>query len=125
MNIIKNIVGENKREWDSKIKDALWTYRIMTKNSTRKTSFELVYELEAKLPIDLWIPTLHFSQPYMNESEALQGIIDQSIELDESRGTSLDQMACNQENIKGMFDHKARQWNFKEGNHVLVWDKRK
>jgi hypothetical protein len=47
------------------------------------------------------------------------------IELDESRRTALDQMACKQENIKGPFDHKARERDFKEGDLVLLWDKRK
>jgi len=34
-------------------------------------------------------------------------------------------MARNQEKIKGMFDHKARERNFEDGDLVLVWDKRK
>jgi hypothetical protein len=125
MNIVKKIVGENKKAWDSKIKYALWEDCITTKTSTGKTLFELVYGLEAKLPINLQIPTLRFAQQYMTDSEALQGRIDQLIELDESRRGALDQMACNQEKIKGTFDHKARQRIFKEGDQVLVWDKRK
>jgi transposase InsO family protein len=58
MNIVKKIVGENKKAWDSKIKYALWEDRITTKTSIGKTPFELVYGLEAKLPINLQIPTL-------------------------------------------------------------------
>ena len=60
----------------------------------------------------------------MIDSEALQGRIDQLIELDESRGGVLDQMARNQDKIKGTFDHKARERIFK-GGQVLLWDKRK
>jgi transposase InsO family protein len=76
MNIVKKIVGENKKAWDSKIKYALWEDRITTKTSTGKTPFELVYGLEAKLPINLQIPTLQFAQQYMTDGEALQGRID-------------------------------------------------
>jgi hypothetical protein len=79
MNIVKKIVGENKKDWDSKIKYALWADRITTKTSTGKTTFELVYGLEAKLPINLQIPTLRFAQQYMIDNEALQGRIDQLI----------------------------------------------
>jgi hypothetical protein len=43
MNIIKKIMGENKNNWDIKIKYALWEYRTTTKTSTRKRQFELVY----------------------------------------------------------------------------------
>jgi hypothetical protein len=45
MNIVKKIVGQNKKAWDTKIKYALWEDRIMTKNSIGKTLFELVYRL--------------------------------------------------------------------------------
>jgi hypothetical protein len=34
-------------------------------------------------------------------------------------------MAKNKDKIKGTFDHKERQRNFKDGDLVLMWDKRK
>jgi hypothetical protein len=45
MTIIKKMVGDNMKIQDSKIKYALWDDRI-TKDSTRKSPFELVYEME-------------------------------------------------------------------------------
>jgi hypothetical protein len=36
MNIIKKVVGENKKSWDSKIKYALWEDRITRKTSTER-----------------------------------------------------------------------------------------
>jgi hypothetical protein len=42
----------------------------------------------------------------MIDNEALQGRIYQLIELDESRRGALDEMVCNQEKIKEMFDNK-------------------
>jgi hypothetical protein len=53
MNIIKKVMGENKKSWDSKIKYSLWEDRITTKTSMGKTPFELVYGLEEKLPVNL------------------------------------------------------------------------
>jgi hypothetical protein len=53
MNILKKVVGENKRSRDSKIKYAEWADRITTKPSIGKTPFELVYGLEAKLLVNL------------------------------------------------------------------------
>ena len=43
MTIVKKIVGDNKKAWDSKIKFALWADRITKKSATRKSPFELVY----------------------------------------------------------------------------------
>jgi hypothetical protein len=57
MTIIKKIVGENMKSWDSKIKYALWADRITKKASTGKSPFELVYGLDVKLLVHLKIPT--------------------------------------------------------------------
>jgi transposase InsO family protein len=68
MNILKKVVGENKKSWDSKIKYAVWADRITTKNSIGKTPFELVYGLEVKLLVNLQIPILRFSQQYTTDA---------------------------------------------------------
>jgi hypothetical protein len=125
MNIINKVVGENKRSWDSKIKYSLWTDRIKTKTSTGKTSFELVYGLEDKLYVNLQIPILRFAQQYTTEGEAIQGRINQLVELDESRRVSLSQMARNQEKVKNTFDHREKERGFTKGDLVLLWDKRR
>jgi transposase InsO family protein len=125
MNILKKVVGENKKSWDSKIKYAVWADRITTKTSTGKTPFELVYGLEAKLPVNLQIPILRFAQQYTTDAEAIQGRINQLIELDETRRSAFGQMERNQEKIKNTFDHKAKERNFTKGDLVLLWDKRR
>jgi transposase InsO family protein len=125
MNILKKVVGENKKSWDRKIKYAVWADRITTKTSTGKTPFELVYGLEAKLPVNLQIPILRFAQQYATDTEAIQGRINQLIELDETRRSAFGQMERNQEKIKNTFDHKAKERNFIEGDLVLLWDKRR
>jgi hypothetical protein len=53
MNIVKNIIRENKKSWESKIKYSLWVDRTTTKTSTERTPFNLVYVFEAQLPINL------------------------------------------------------------------------
>jgi transposase InsO family protein len=125
MNIIKKTMGDNKENWDSKIKYALWADCIMTKTSTWKSPFELVYGMEAKLPINLQIPVFHLMQHFKTDQEALQGRIDQLIELDKSRRNAFDQMVRNQDKIKGTLNHEARQRYLEEVDLVLMWDKRK
>jgi hypothetical protein len=120
LNIIKKVMEENKKSWDSEIKYAVWANRITTKTSTGKNPFELVYGLEAKLPVNLQIPILRFGQHYATDGEAIQGRINQLIELDETRRNALGQMERNQEKIKNTFDHKAKERNFAEGDLVLV-----
>jgi hypothetical protein len=73
MNIIKKVVGENNKSWDNKIKYVVWADQITTKTLIGKNPFELVYGLEAKLPVNLQIPILHFAQWYVTYGEAIQG----------------------------------------------------
>jgi hypothetical protein len=38
---------------------------------------------------------------------------------------AFDQMERNQDKVKGNFDRKARKRDFKEGDQVLLWNKRR
>jgi hypothetical protein len=58
-------------------------------------------------------------------AEAIQGRINQLIELDEMRRSALGQMTRNQEKIKNTFDNKAKERNFTKGDLVLLCDKRR
>jgi transposase InsO family protein len=57
MTIIKTTVGDNKKSWDSKIKFSLWADRITKKSAIGKSPFELMYVLDATLPVHLRLPT--------------------------------------------------------------------
>jgi len=125
MNIIKKVVGENKRSSDRKIKYSLWEDQITTNTSTGKTLLELVYGLEAKLFVNLQIHILCFAQQYTAEGEAIQGIINQLVELDDFMRDSLSQMERNHEKVKNTFYHKEKERVFTEGYLMFLWDKRR
>jgi len=69
MNIVKNIIGDNKRSWDGRIKYVLWADHTTTKTSTGKTPFELVYGMEAILHVNLQIPYLQIDQHFATNKE--------------------------------------------------------
>ena len=123
MTIVKKIVGENKRSWDSKIKHALWADRITKKASTGKSPFELVYGLEAQLPVHLTLPVYQLLREFDIEESALQNRVNQLVELDEIRRKAYDQNFKSQEKTKKAFDKSARQRDFKVGDTVVLWDK--
>jgi hypothetical protein len=50
--------GENKTSWHLQLFSALWAYRTSAKTSTGFTPFQLVYGIEAVLPIECEIPSL-------------------------------------------------------------------
>ena len=67
MTIIKKIMGDNKKAWDSKIKLALWIDRITKKNSTGRSPFELVYGLDVTLPVHLKLPVYQLLQTFSSD----------------------------------------------------------
>ena len=50
INIIKKLLEENKKAWDSKMKFSLWDDRVTTKRSLGLFPFHLVYVVEAIFP---------------------------------------------------------------------------
>jgi hypothetical protein len=46
INIIKRLLEDNKKEWDSKLKFSLWADRVTTKRSLGISPFQLVYGTE-------------------------------------------------------------------------------
>jgi transposase InsO family protein len=47
VNILKKLLEDNKRDWDSKLKYALWANRVSTKRVIGTSPFQLVYGMEA------------------------------------------------------------------------------
>ena len=56
--ILTKIVGQSRTDWEQKLSLALWAYRIAYKIAVGATPFELVYGLNAILPIEFLVPTL-------------------------------------------------------------------
>jgi len=59
--MIQCMVGLNKTSWNFQLFFALWDYRTSVKTSTGFTPFQLVYGIEAVLPIQCEIPSLNLT----------------------------------------------------------------
>jgi len=60
--IIKKLLEDNKKDWDSKLKYALWADRVTIKKSTGNSPFKLVYGTDVVFPIQLTLPVAKFLQ---------------------------------------------------------------
>jgi len=60
---------DKKKNWDSKLKYALWADKVTIKRSTGNSPFKLVYGTEAVFPIQLALPVAKFLQLDQNEEE--------------------------------------------------------
>jgi hypothetical protein len=75
--ILRKIVHDSKKDWDSKLAATLWAYRTAYKITTRATPFSLVYGIEAILPIKFEIPSLRIAiNERLDESQSFKDILE-------------------------------------------------
>lgn len=61
-----------RNDWDERVSATLWAYHIIIQWLQKHTPFQLVYGLEAILPIELTIHSLFISQEtHMTEDESI------------------------------------------------------
>ena len=60
--IIRKLLEENHRSWDSKLKFALWDDRVKNKKSIGTSPFKLVYGTKSIFPIQLPLPVAKIFQ---------------------------------------------------------------
>ena len=67
--IIKRLLEDNKKAWDSKLKFVLCADRVTTKRSLGVSPFHLVYGVETIFPSQLALPMEKFFQDYQGEPD--------------------------------------------------------
>jgi transposase InsO family protein len=107
--LIKKLLEENKRAWDSKLKLALWDDRVTTKKSLGISPFQLVYGIEAIFPTQLTLPVANLLQDFEGEPNHVLRRIHQMVEVQQIREQILDRAYNHQQNIKQAFDRKNRK----------------
>jgi len=81
INIIKKLLEDNKKAWDSKLEFALWDDRVTTKRSLGVSPFQLVYGVEAIFSTYLALPMEKFLQDYQGEPDDMVRRIQHLVEV--------------------------------------------
>jgi hypothetical protein len=90
VNIIKNLLEDNKKAWDSKLKFSLWDDRVTTKTSLRISPFQLVYGIEAIFPTHFSLNVENFLHDQQGEPDDMVRRIQQLVEVKQTREKLLD-----------------------------------
>jgi transposase InsO family protein len=88
--LIKRLLEDNKKAWDSKLKFALWADRVTTKRSIGTTPFQLVYGTKVVFPSQLALPVAKFFQDYQGEPDDMIRRIHQLVEVQQTREQVMD-----------------------------------
>jgi transposase InsO family protein len=79
--IIKRLLEDNKKSWDSKLKFSLWVDRVMTKRSLGVSPFHLVYGVEAIFSSQIALPVEKIFQDYQGEPDDMIRRMQQLVEV--------------------------------------------
>jgi len=120
--IIKKLLEDNKRAWDSKLKFSLWADRVTTKTSLGISPFQLVYGIEVVFPTQLALSVEKFLQDLEGEPDNMVRRIHQMVEVQQIREKVMNRAYNHQQKIKQAFDRKSRKKELEQDDLVLKWD---
>ena len=118
--LIKRKVDENLRRWHTSLSEALWSYRMACRGSTKVSPYKLVYGHDAVLPWEIKAGSRRiFSQDQLNADDYATLMKD---ELDDLAGHWLRALISVEENKKRVakwYEKKVKAKEFADGD--LVW----
>ena len=82
---LTKIVEGSRSDWEQKLHSVLWAYRTAYKTAIGTTPFDLVFGMNAILPIEFLIPTLRVAKELEWTGHELSERVDQLERLDETR----------------------------------------
>jgi hypothetical protein len=87
--------------------------------------FQMVYGTDVVLPINLALPVMKLWKDSKEEPNDITRRINQLIEVQQNRAEVDEKLQKYQDNMKALFDQKAKDREFLPGDLVLKWEARK
>ena len=82
--VLTKIVSGSKLDWELKLYSAIWAYWVAYKTTKGTTPFNMVYKLDAIIPMEFLIPTMRVAQELNWMGHKLLGRLEELEQLDET-----------------------------------------
>ena len=117
--VLTKIVDNSRSEWEMKLHAAIWAYRVAFKTAIGTTPFNLVFGLDAILPIEFLIPTLRVAKNLEWTGHEFSQRLEQLEQLDELCLKAVAAMYAQKRRLKKFHDAHIINKDFKVGDLVL------
>ena len=119
------MVGAHKSNWHVQLFSVFWAYRTSAKTASGFTPFQLVYGLEAVLPIECEITSLRLTVELLPHTTKEEQCLLCLSHLNEIRQDAVLANESHKKHIKKWYDRVVKPRTFSEGDLVLVYDQDK
>ena len=121
--MLTKVFNAQRNDWDMHVPTVLWAYRTTCKNLTGQAPFRLVYGVEAIMPMEYIVPSLHIvAFTRMTDCKALEERIVQLEKLEEDRFMVRFHQQVQKEHEKAWHDRHIKLRTFKVNDLVLLYD---
>ena len=123
--ILEKTVSSSRKDWSSKLYDALWAYKTACKTPIGMSLYKVVFGKPCHLPLEreykaMWaIKKLNFDLKIAKEERLLQ-----LNELEELRNEAYDNARIYKDKTKKWHDQRILRKEFRSGNKVLLFNSR-
>lgn len=121
-NILTKIVTSHRRDWVSRLLEAVWAYNTMRKSTIGFTPYELVFGKKPLLPIEFELQTLRTTLEVESELAVHKNILLQLNELDEIRMEDMHNIEIIQHQENLWHDRNLKQNQFRVGEWALLFN---
>ncbi|MCO5554804.1 hypothetical protein L7F22_008339 [Adiantum nelumboides] len=119
--VLTKVVSESRADWDQKLHSALWTYRVAYKTSIGTTPFNMVYGIQAILPLEFLIPTLRVAKELEWTRHELSEQLEVQEKLDETKLRAMASIYAQKRNMKSFFDQHVINKEFATWDYILMY----